>query len=266
MVRSILVLLLMVAPASAAEDTGAELPKVPLATANANAKGNALLSEGEFEEAAKIYREEALKRPENGVLQRNLAGALARSNQMDEGLAAYGQALRFADTPVDKAAALYDLGNTLALGGQFEPALQTYVSAMMLAPDDMDIRHNYEFVLDQLQQQQEQQEQQQEQDQEQQEDGEEGDQEGEQQPQPDPEQQGEEEKPEEDSEQQQEQQNPDNPEEQQEAQPAAPEDGEAMDPEDAKRLLDAMLEEEKELQAERNKQVQPRNPNVEKDW
>jgi Ca-activated chloride channel homolog len=261
MVRSLLVLMLLTAPALAAEQVAPEAPKVPLATARANARGNALLSEGEFEAAAKIYREEALRRPENGVLQRNLAGALARSDQMEEGLAAYGQALRFAETNADKAAALYDLGNTMALGGQLEPALQTYVSAMMLAPEDMDIRHNYEFVLDQLQQQQEQ-----EQQQEEKEGEDEGEQEGEQQPQPDPEQQGDEEKPEDDSEQQQEQQNPENPEEQQEPQPAAPEDGEAMDPEDAKRLLDAMLEEEKELQAERNKQMQPRNPNVEKDW
>ncbi len=256
--RSFLVfVLLLAAPVLAAEDALPEPPKVPLATARANTKGNGLLSEGKFEEAAKIFREEALKRPENGVLQRNLAGALARSDQVDEGLAAYSQALRFAETPADKAAALFDLGNTLALGGQFEPALQTYVSAMMLAPEDMDIRHNYEFVLEQLQQQEQEQEKQNEQDSE-----DEGEQDSESEPQPDPDQQGEQEEPEEDSEQQ----NPENPEEEREPQPAAPEDGEAMDPEDAKRLLDAMLEEEKELQAERNKQRQPRNPNVEKDW
>jgi hypothetical protein len=43
-------------------------------------------------------------------------------------------------------------------------------------------------------------------------------------------------------------------------------DGEQMDPEDAKRLLDAMLEEEKELQAERNRQLQSCDPRIEKDW
>lgn len=261
--RTLLILILMAlstAPVAAQERPVEEAPKVPLATARANAKGNELVREGEFEAAAIIYRDEALKRPENGILQRNLAGALVRSNQGEEGLAAYGQALRFAETRQDKAAALYDLGNALTTGGQLEPALQTYVTAMMLTPEDMDIRHNYEYVLQLLQEQQQQEQQQSPNDEEQ-----DGDQEGERQPQPDPGQEGQEEKPRE-GEQEQQQEEQQNPAEQQELQPAEPEDGEAMDPEDAKRLLDAMLEEEKELQAERSKQIQPRNPNVEKDW
>ncbi len=258
--RTLLILLLAATAATAtAQDSAPEPPRVPLATARANERGNELLAEGRFDEAARVYREEALKRPENGILQRNLAGALVRSGQADEGLAAYGQAIRFAKTREGKAAALYDLGNSLALAGQFEPALQTYASAMMMAPEDMDIRHNYEFVLEQLQQQ-EQQQQQEEQN------PKDGDEDQEQQPQPDPNQQGEEEKPQDDPEQRDQQQTEENPAEQQQPQPAEPTEGEAMDPEDAKRLLDAMLEEEKELQAERNKQVQPRNPNVEKDW
>lgn len=252
-------LLLLAAGAAPAEEAPA--PKVPVATARANAKANALVREGEFESAAKIYREEALRRPENGILQRNLAGALVRSEQAEEGLAAYGQALRFAETREQKAAALYDLGNALAVGGQLEQSLQTYVSAMMLAPADMDIRHNYELVSEMLQEQQ-----QQEQQQSQEPDQNEGDQDQENEPQADPNDQGEQQQPQDPDQEQQQQENPENPAEQQELQPAEPDDGEAMDPEDARRLLDAMLEEEKELQAERSKQAQPRNPSVEKDW
>jgi Ca-activated chloride channel homolog len=246
-------------PGSAAE----KAPLVPLATARVNDKGNELQRNGKFEEAAQVYREEALKRPENGILQRNLAGALSRSGQLEEGLAAYSQAVRFADTRQEKAAALFDLGNALVLAGQAEQAMQTWASAMMLAPEDMDIKHNFEYLL--KQQQEQQQEQNDDQD-----EGEQGEQEQDQQEQPDQNQDDQDqesqdqEQKQEQSEQEQQEQDQANPDESQQPEPS--EENEQMSEEDAKRLLDAMLEEEKELQAERNRQAQIRDPNVEKDW
>ena len=49
-------------------------------------------------------------------------------------------------------------------------------------------------------------------------------------------------------------------------QPQPSEPSEEMSEEDAQRLLDAMLEEEKELQAERNQRKLTEKKNVEKDW
>lgn len=259
MVRPLLVALALLAALGGAGALAADKapapkpPRVPVAVARANARGNALVGERKFDEAAKVYREEALKRPENAVLQQNLAGALARSGQLEEGLAASQQALRFASTPATKSGVLYDLGNALATSGQLEPALQTYMAAMLLNPDDMDARHNYERVLRELQQQQQQQ-QQQDQQQNEQENQDQQNQQQQQQQQQD---------------QQQQQQNQPQKQEQQDAQEQQAQptgDGEQMNPEDAKRLLDAMLEEEKELQAERNRQLQPRDPRVDKDW
>ncbi|MEZ4397480.1 MAG: hypothetical protein R3C71_11260 [Candidatus Krumholzibacteriia bacterium] len=263
MVRPLLVAAaLALAGASAVHAEDAAVPKAPLATVRANAKGNALVEKGDYGEAAKIYREEALKRPENPVLQQNLAGALARSNQMEEGLAAYSQAVRFAETPQARAGALYDLGNALATSGQLEPALQTYMAGMLLDPEDMELRHNYEIVLKQMQEQQQEQQQQSEKP-----DQSEGDQDQDQQQQPDLSQQDQQPQPD-SQDQPQDQQQPQEQEQQQQDQleQAAPDDTEQMSPEDAQRLLDAMLEEEKELQAERSKELKPRNPDVEKDW
>ena len=260
MVRPLLVAAaLALAGASAVHAEDAAVPKAPLATVRANAKGNALVEKGDYGEAAKIYREEALKRPENPVLQQNLAGALARSNQMEEGLAAYSQAVRFAETPQARAGALYDLGNALATSGQLEPALQTYMAGMLLDPEDMELRHNYEIVLKQMQEQQQQQSEKPDQS--------EGDQDQDQQQQPDLSQQDQQPQPD-SQDQPQDQQQPQEQEQQQQDQleQAAPDDTEQMSPEDAQRLLDAMLEEEKELQAERSKELKPRNPDVEKDW
>lgn len=262
MVRSLLAALALLAAlggvgALAADGTPpAKPPRVPVAVARANAHGNALVGEGKFHEAAAIYREEALKRPENAVLQQNLAAALARSGQLEEGLAASQQALRFAATPAAKSGVLYDLGNALATSGQLEPALQTYMAAMLLNPDDMDARHNYERVLRELQQQQQQQQQDQQQNEQQQNEQQNQDQQQQQEQQQEQQQQ----------QQQQNQQQKQEQQESQEQQAQPVQEGEQMNPEDAKRLLDAMLEEEKELQAERNRQLQPRDPRVDKDW
>jgi tetratricopeptide (TPR) repeat protein len=233
-------------------------PRVPLSTARANEKGNDLVEESRFDEAAEIYRDEALKRPENGILQRNLAGALARSQQMEEALASYSQALRFAATDRERSLALYDLGNSLALAGQTQAALEAYAEAMLLAPEDLDIKHNFEYLLLQSQQQQQGQDQQP-QDQQQDQEGDEGDN---QQDQP---QQGEQEQPQDQQQQGEQQPEPqESPEQQQQMSPTDPIDG--MDPEDAQRLLDAMLEEEKELQAQLAKRQIKESKNVEKDW
>jgi Ca-activated chloride channel family protein len=252
--RTLLALLLLIAlgglagAESGGDDAETETAKVPLRTARANAKGNKLIESGNFGEAAEVYREEALRRPENGVLQRNLAGALSRSQAMDEGLAAYGQALRFAEGPKEKAKALFDLGNALAFGGQVQPALETYASAMLLDPTDMDIKHNFEYLMKQAQR---------------------GDQQGDDQ---DPEQDNEESGENQEGQEEQEQPQPgeENEQGEQQPQPAAESDDEeqdqSMDPEDAKRLLDALLEEEKELQAERSRREQTQDAKVDKDW
>jgi tetratricopeptide (TPR) repeat protein len=250
-----------VAGSAAARAEEEKPPRVPMSTARANEKGNDLVEENKFQEAADVYRDEALKRPENGILQRNLAGALARSQQMEEALASYSQALRFAETAGQRALALYDLGNTMALAGQIQPALEAYAEAMLLAPEDLDIKHNFEYLLQQAQQQQ-QGEGQQDPNQQQQQD-QEGDQGENSEGQP---QQGEQEQQQPDQQQQDQQQQDETQAEQQEQQVSQADPLDGMDPEDAQRLLDAMLEEEKELQAQLAKRQIKESKNVEKDW
>ncbi len=235
-----------------------EAPRVSLATARVNAQGNEKLAEGLFEEAAELYRGEALRLPENGILQRNLAGALARAGLGEEALASYGQALRFAEGREEQSKVYYDLANTLALGGQFEPALEQYTRALMLRPEDMDIKHNIEF-LQRLMEDQDQGADQQENTQEHSDEEQEQDTDGEQQ-QPD---QGDEEE----QQQQQQQDGEQKQEQEQELEPELEQEQEqAMSEEDAQRLLDAMMEEEQEFQEMRARQEIEEKNNVEKDW
>ncbi|MCP4545660.1 MAG: hypothetical protein GY835_04225 [bacterium] len=232
-----------------------EAPLVDLTTARANTKGNELVWEGKFEEAVEAYHEEALKRPENGILQRNLAGALARAGRGDESLAAYSQALRFADGNKERAKVLYDLGNALVMAEQAEQAMELWAQAMILDPEDMDLKHNFEFLLKQQQEG---------------EGKDQGDGENDQEREPEDSDQSEQEQQE--GEQEEEPQQQQGQEEQESEQPEPqeqqpePSAEDEMSEEDAQRLLDAMLEEEKELQAERLKKQKTDKKNVEKDW
>ncbi len=251
--RTVLVLtaLLLAATVLAEEKS----PRVPLSTARANAEGNKKLEEGLYEDAAGLFRGEALKMPENGILQRNLAGALARAGLGEEALASYGQALRFAEGRQELAKVHYDLANTLTLGGELEAALDQYTRALMLTPEDMDVKHNMEFLQRMMQEQEQQSEDQQE--------GEPNSEEQDQQEQQDQEQQ----QPGEGEQNQQEQQQPEpgEEEEEQQEQQGQPEE-QPMSEEDAQRLLDAMMEEEREFQEMRARQEIEEKDNVEKDW
>ncbi|MBC8367620.1 tetratricopeptide repeat protein [bacterium] len=256
--RTLLILtaLLFAATAIAEEKS----PRVPLSTARANAEGNKKLEEGLYEDAAALFRGEALRMPENGILQRNLAGALARAGLGEEALASYGQALRFAEGRKEQAKVYYDLANTLTLGGEFEAALDQYTRALMLTPEDMDIKHNMEFLQRMMQEQEQQQEQQ-----------EQSENSDENQEQKENENQNENSDQNQNQQQDQEQQQQDQSqqgeqEEQEQPQPQSSEEEQTMSEEDAQRLLDAMMEEEREFQEMRARQEIEEKDNVEKDW
>ncbi len=253
--RTILVFttLLLAATAMAEE----KAPRVPLSTARANAEGNKKLEEGLYEDAATLFRGEALKMPENGILQRNLAGALARAGLGEEALASYGQALRFAEGRQEQAKVYYDLANTLTLGEELEAALDQYTRALILTPEDMDVKHNMEFLQRMMQEQQQQQEQNENSDENQEQNENENQNENSDQNQN---QQQDQEQQQQDQSQQGEQ------EEQEQPQPQSSEEEQPMSEEDAQRLLDAMMEEEREFQEMRARQEIEEKDNVEKDW
>jgi Ca-activated chloride channel homolog len=252
--RKVLILLSMLSAGNLIAQE--EAPRVSLSTARTNAQGNEKLAEGLFEEAADLYRSESLRLPENGILQRNLAGALARAGLGEEALASYGQALRFAEGRQEQSKVFFDLANTLALGGQFEPALEQYTRALMLTPEDMDIKHNIEFLQRMMQESEQEQ------------DKGENENENQDQEQEQNQNQDQDQKEQQDQEQQDqnegEQQQQDG-EQEQELEPEL-EQEQAMSEEDAQRLLDAMMEEEREFQEMRARQEIDEKNNVEKDW
>lgn len=136
-----------------------------------NNEGNDAYTREAYLEALDLYQNAQIDNPELAEPYYNAANAFYREGQYDQALAQMQQALLYAD--VDLAQHSYfNLGNNFFNAQDLETAVQSYIEALLLNPDDADAKYNLELALNQQQQQEEQQQEQeqQEQDQEQQQD------------------------------------------------------------------------------------------------
>ncbi|WP_420438572.1 tetratricopeptide repeat protein [Candidatus Palauibacter sp.] len=215
-------------------------------------EGNRLYEEGRFAEAHEQYLEALLADPDSPIIRFNDGNALYRGEDYESALESFRAAVEGGD-PELAATAWYNLGNTLYRQGALPESLEAFKQALRADPADPDAKHNLERVLEQMQEQ-EQQEQQQ------------GDGESEQQPQggeqnEDPQQdQQDQDQPEQDPNQDpQGQPNPEpDPERDPEESESPPQEGTPppgeMTREEAERLLDAIQEDQDEVNR------QPRTP------
>jgi Ca-activated chloride channel family protein len=124
--------------------------------------GAAHWREGETEDAVGDFAGAAVLDPENPDRLYDLGTTLAAGGQLE----AAAPVLKGAHDGGSSAAA-YNGGTAALQQGQAEQAVQWLRQAVLRNPDDLETKHNYELALRMLEQQQEQQEQQQDQDQEQ---------------------------------------------------------------------------------------------------
>jgi len=276
---------------------GALAPWTVAAGARAD-QGQDLYESGKYSEARDFYERYNAEHPDDPRGDYDLGTALHRTGELGPAQEALQRALRSTD-PRMKARALYNLGNTQAKQGDLAGALESYKSALRFDPNDADTKFNLELVdrllqsmpPDSSQQQQPPNQQNQQQDQEQQDrnqqdqeqqdqDRQQDQQDQSQQEQQDQEQQDQEQQ----SENQQEQQSDEDQSEQQDPQqqdqadrepeePSEPQQSNTMPrpeelaipPEEARRILEALQQQEISLQAERMK-AKTRSLEREKDW
>lgn len=214
-------------------------------------EGNRLYEEGRFSEAHEKYLEALLEAPDSPIIRFNDGNALYQGEDYESALESFRAAVESGD-PELAAAAWYNLGNTLYRQGALPESLEAFKQALRADPADADAKHNLERVLEQMREQQEQQQGDGENDEENEDEGEPQPQGGEQnQPEQDPRDQ-----PEEDpNEDPRNQPNPEQEPDESEPQPreGTPPPGE-MTREEAERLLDAIREDQDEVNR------QPRTP------
>jgi len=209
--------------------------------------GNKFFQEEKFDEANNKYRDALIDNPENPIINFNIGNTLYKKKKFEDALKDYEKSLSV-DNILNQSQSYYNMGNSLYRMGKLPESILAYTQALKLNPNDEDAKYNLEFVRAKLKEQAQNQpqnnQQQQQQDQQQQGENQEQNKEEQQQDQ----------KEEEQSEQQEQ--------EQQQAEQQQPQE---MSKEEAERILNALKEDEKDLQKEK-KPAKSGKVRIVKDW
>jgi len=218
-------------------------------------EGNRLYNGSKFADAEVNYRKALEKNKEVQQGPFNLGDALYKQGRFGEAAEQYNiAASRSGDASV-KAQAYHNLGNALLKERKLPESISAYKEALKLAPKDADTKYNLEYAKALLQQQQEQQkkDKNQKKDDKQKKDQQKQD------------QQKQDEKKQDEQKQKEEQQNQQQKENDQKKQQQAQQKKQQISKQDAERILEALKNEEKDVQKKLHKKV-PARVKVEKDW
>ena len=198
-------------------------------------KGNEAYQNKEYKLALETYKGAEAELPESPALEYNMAGALHQQGNYEETVDKYTKALNSPDIALE-AKAHYNLGNTYYRMNDFEKAIGSYQNALTIDPGDLDAKYNLELARRMLKEQGQPEQEQQQEDSQQQEKEEQ-----------DPQQQNQDQE-NEDQEKQQQQEKQDEQQPQDQQQEPEPSDDKDMDREDAERILNALRDDEQDLQ------------------
>ncbi|MBL6657730.1 MAG: tetratricopeptide repeat protein [Flavobacteriales bacterium] len=216
-------------------------------------KGNASYTDSLYSEAEQKYREALIKDQNSYAASFNLADAIYKQEKFSESTSLFKALSEKTQNKIEKSESLHNLGNSLMKEQKINEAIDAYKNALRNNPKDMDTKHNLAYaqrIKNQQQKQEEEKEEEQDKDEEKEEEKEE-------------EEKQEDEKEEEKNEQEQNE----NSEEESKEEPTKPQDPNEMTEDEAEQILDALQQQEKELQEDLQKK---KNKGVKlkilKDW
>jgi Ca-activated chloride channel homolog len=207
-----------------------------------------------FANAADLYHQAEVLKPEDPRSAFNYGAALYKGKDNDKAAEKFSQTAGISQGEI-KSDAYYNQGNALFQKQDYQGAMEAYKNSLLIDSQRQDAKFNYELAQSRLQQQQQQQQQQQNQDQQDKQKNKD---------QKDQKKQDQKQKQDQQKEQQQQQKQKQQQDQQkQEQQQAQPKKGE-MTQQEAKDLLEAFKDDEKDIQKELKKfQVRPRSR---RDW
>jgi len=195
-----------------------------------------LYKEGKIDEALAKWRDAQIDAPDKKELHYNIGNGLYEKNQYEGSFSEYQKSSDSKDAEL-QAKTYYNMGNTHYRMGKLPEAIEDYERCLEVTPDDEDAKYNIEFIKKKMEELKKQQQAEQDR-----KEGQRGKQETE-------------------KEEEQEKQQIEKGEEQDRASKAK-----EMSEEDAIRLLDALKDDEKELQKELRMQPIEGRYRIEKDW
>lgn len=204
-------------------------------------KDTTRLDTASFSKAENEYRRALEKKPDDIKWNFNLTNAQYKQMQLEEAAKSYQNLASQAQTPVEKARALHNLGNSQLFQQKIDESIESYKEALRNNPSDLDTKYNLAYAQMMKNQQQQQQQQNQDQDQDQQQQNQ-------------------------DQQQQNQQQNQDQNQDQQQDQQQQPPP--KISQQNAEQLLEALQNAEKDIQDKVKKQQakEVKSTRVEKDW
>lgn len=112
-----------------------------------------------FADAEINFKKGLDKAPENFITNFNLGDAYYQQKRYDEALSSYQTALAEAKTKDEKAKVYHNIGNSLLKSNQIKESIDAYKNSLKINPNDDDTRYNLSYALSMLKNQQNQQKQ-----------------------------------------------------------------------------------------------------------
>jgi Ca-activated chloride channel family protein len=120
------------------------------------ASGNEAYGKAKYADAEAEYMKALAKDTSSREAQFNLGNAYYKQQRSDEAQRAYSHRIAASNVPADKEMAYYNLGNTFFKSNKFEESIESYKRSLRLDPSDEDARYNYLLAKDRLKKQQDQ--------------------------------------------------------------------------------------------------------------
>jgi tetratricopeptide (TPR) repeat protein len=208
--------------------------------------------EGNFSDAEVNFKKGTDKAPDSFEAQFNLGDAYFKQQRYDEAIKSYQSSLAMARNDTEKSKVHYNVGNSLLKSQKIEESIEEYKKSLKLNPNDQETKYNLSYALEMLKNQQQQDQQQDKKDEDKKEEEKKD------------EQKDKKEEKKEDQQQKQDQQKQDQQkkEEQKQQQQQQPQ---KISKEEAERILEALKDNEKDLQKELRK-VKGKKVKTDKDW
>ncbi len=112
-------------------------------------EGNERYAAADYDAALKAYQSAVERRPKEAISHYNLGTALYQKKRYDEAANEFMRSLDSKD-PLLQAQRYYNLGNAQFQSGDLQGAIRSYKSALRLNPDDYDAKYNMELALEKL--------------------------------------------------------------------------------------------------------------------
>ena len=150
--KSLLIWVIIVAPFIVFSQKQTSNQPLPAQKSLSSLNNNKPEVNAEYEKALKEYEALLKKYPDKKELYYNLGNLNFINGDTESALKNYLNSLIDSD-PKAKAHTLYNMGNTLYQMEDLQKSVKYFKEALTLAPDDEDIRHNYELSKRMLEQQ-----------------------------------------------------------------------------------------------------------------